>query len=188
MTIEAMKLALEALTRIWEDGLENFPESGHDAAITALRTAIEQAYKQEPVAWMHNSGHIQWRNPNWDQVMASGYTREKGWSPLYTTPPAAQPAQQEPVATKLETQQFNCFHVSAEDFQRLKALPVGTKLYTTPPAQEFVCSTGLCHYKAQRQPLTDEKINEIAAQGGYSRWVEFARAIEAAHGIGGKNT
>jgi hypothetical protein len=26
----------------------------------------------------------------------------------------------------------------------LKAVP----LYTTPPAQEFVCSTGLCHYKA----------------------------------------
>jgi hypothetical protein len=44
----------------------------------------------------------------------------------------AEPAPvQEPVATKLETQQFNCFHVSAEDFQRLKALPVGAKLYTT---------------------------------------------------------
>jgi hypothetical protein len=49
MTTEAMKQALEALTRIWEDGLENFPESGHDAAITALRTAIEQADEQE--AW-----------------------------------------------------------------------------------------------------------------------------------------
>ena len=43
-----------------------------------------------------------------------------------------QPAQQEPVATKLETQQFNCFHVSAEDFDKLKALPVGAKLYTRP--------------------------------------------------------
>ena len=45
------------------------------------------------------------------------------------------PVQQEPVATKLETQQFNCFHVSAEDFSKLAALPVGTKLYTSPPAQ-----------------------------------------------------
>jgi hypothetical protein len=30
-------------------------------------------------------------------------------------------------------------------------VPVGTKFYTTPPARpapEFVCSTGLCHYKA----------------------------------------
>jgi len=24
-------------------------------------------------------------------------------------------------------------------------------LYTTPPAQEFVCSTGLCHYKANKE-------------------------------------
>lgn len=39
-----------------------------------------------------------------------------------------------------------------------KEPPIGSKyavqpLYTTPPAapvQEFVCSTGLCHYKAQR--------------------------------------
>jgi hypothetical protein len=47
----------------------------------------------------------------------------------------AAPTVQEPVATKLKTEQFNCFHVSAEDFKNLKALPVGTKLYTTTPAQ-----------------------------------------------------
>jgi hypothetical protein len=47
---------------------------------------------------------------------------------------------QEPVATKLKTEQFNCFHVSAEDFKNLKALPVGTKLYTTPPAQPAPCT------------------------------------------------
>ena len=56
--IETLKLALEALTRIWEDGLENFPESGHDAAITALRTAIEQAEKQEPVAFIAPNGDL----------------------------------------------------------------------------------------------------------------------------------
>lgn len=37
---------------------------------------------------------------------------------------------QAPVATKLETKQFDCFHVSAEDAKRLQELPVGTKLYT----------------------------------------------------------
>ena len=37
----------------------------------------------------------------------------------------------------------------------------------------------------KREPLTDEQISEIAAQG-YSRWLEFARAIEAAHGITGE--
>jgi hypothetical protein len=67
------------------------------------------------------------------------------------TPAQPAPTVQEPVATKLETQQFNCFHVSAEDFQRLKALPVGAKLYTAAPTvQEPVqkrppnCGTGYC--------------------------------------------
>jgi hypothetical protein len=59
-------------------------------------------------------------------------------------------------------------------------VPHGTKLYTTPPAQEFVCSTGLCHY---RKPLTDEQISAIGSKIFPSTWntrhVEFARAIEA---------
>jgi len=44
----------------------------------------------QPVAWMHTSGHIQIFHPHWEQVAVDGYTREKGWTPLYTTPPAAQ--------------------------------------------------------------------------------------------------
>jgi hypothetical protein len=67
---------------------------------------------------------------------------------------------------------------------------------TTPPVQEFVCSTGLCHYKAQRQPLTDEEIRKFAdthlfyQPEGYevSGIFNLARAIEAAHGIKEKNT
>jgi hypothetical protein len=35
-------------------------------------------------------------------------------------------------------------------------VPIGTKLYTTPPPAEFVCSTGLCHYKAQPAPTVPE--------------------------------
>ncbi len=83
MSIEAMKQALEALTRIWEDGLENFPESGHDAAITALRTAIEQAEKQEPVAWLYWDS---WGTMKLSQIMPPPI----GAFPVYTTPPAAQ--------------------------------------------------------------------------------------------------
>jgi hypothetical protein len=39
---------------------------------------------------------------------------------------------------------------------------------TTPPAQEIVCSTGLCHYKAQRPwvGLTDEQKHEIELKAG----------------------
>jgi hypothetical protein len=39
------------------------------------------------------------------------------------------------------------------------AVTVGSKLYTTPPAapvQEFVCSTGLCHYKPAAPDLQAE--------------------------------
>jgi hypothetical protein len=46
MSIEAMKQALEALEKI--DGAMPFPVGR--SAITALRTAIEQAEKQKPVA------------------------------------------------------------------------------------------------------------------------------------------
>lgn len=38
----------------------------------------------------------------------------------------------EPVATKLETPQFQSFRVSLEDAKRLEALPTGTKLYLAP--------------------------------------------------------
>lgn len=52
------------------------------------------------------------------------------------------------------------------------ALPIGTKLYTAPPA---------------RKPLTDSEVFNLAADyyEGYGfKAAEFARAIERAHGIG----
>lgn len=60
-------------------------------------------------------------------------------------------------------------------------------LYTSPPAQEIVCSTGLCHY---RKPLTDEEIEtvwrSVQANDFHDCVKPFARAIEAAHGIKGE--
>jgi hypothetical protein len=98
---EAMKQALEALEterdKYMEWGDEDgAPEEVYDA-ITALRTAIEQAEKQEPVA----------------EVKENPYC---------------------PEGTSDELTEY---------------LPIGTKLYTTPPA-------------AQRQwvGLTDEQINQ----------------------------
>ena len=94
MSITAMKQALEALE---EAHPKPYNESviSHVEAITALRTAIEQAEKQEPVAWLYQDS---WGTLKLSQIM----------------PPP------------------------------IGAFPV----YTTPPAQEFVCSTGMCHYKA----------------------------------------
>ncbi len=72
--IEAAKQALEALymanTREW-------PENKIGAAINALSAAIEQAEKQEPVAWMDASETAL----SWENYL-------DGMKPLYTNPPA----------------------------------------------------------------------------------------------------
>ena len=145
MTIEALKKALEALEYI-DNNYMSLPKIGNKS-ITALRAAIEVAEKQEPVLW-------QWK----DSEMVSPFdkTNVEGWTPLYTTPSAAQPAPvQEPVAWcvlepwlsgKFEAQ--DCFSDVALDAN------VGwVPLYTTPPA-------------AQRQfvGLTDESVVSAAAR------------------------
>lgn len=69
-----------------------------------------------------------------------------------------------------------------------------TPLYTTPPAAypEFECPR--CgHCCAQRQPLTDEQIDDIwnrycdeMGEASINDAYDIARAIEAAHGITGE--
>jgi hypothetical protein len=86
--IEAMKQALEALEH-------NVGEYRVEGAANILRTAIEQAEKQEPVAWQvhpfdYGIGHedVYARTDRPEQVEM---WKRKGWTvqPLYTTPPAA---------------------------------------------------------------------------------------------------
>jgi hypothetical protein len=98
MSIEAMKLALEALintTDVFLDtegnhgALEQDAMDSNHTAITALRQAIEHAQKQEPYCW------------TWDEFVSGGKWRaEYGWKkperqvtnlqPLYTSPPQHQ--------------------------------------------------------------------------------------------------
>ena len=54
MSIEAMKQALEALEYV-DNNYMSLPKVGNEA-ITALRQAIAEAEKQEPVAWMNKHG------------------------------------------------------------------------------------------------------------------------------------
>jgi hypothetical protein len=83
MTIEAMKQALEALERY-----------EYAEARVALRQAIAESEKQEPVAWMYTSHYKgDERYITKYQFDLSTYKADKVW-PLYTTP---QP-KQEPVA------------------------------------------------------------------------------------------
>jgi len=67
--------------------------------------------------------------------------------------------------------------------------PPHTPLYTAPPAQEIVCSTGLCHYKpAAQRPwvgLTDEQFRYFASTPDYGTG-GLIRAIEAE--LKGSNT
>jgi hypothetical protein len=77
MNITAMKQALEAL----EYPGPSWPESRERAA-QALRTAIAEAEKQEPVAWL-STDSIGERYLCFDRPLDSDLVQ-----PLYTTPPA----------------------------------------------------------------------------------------------------
>ena len=74
MSIEAMKQALEALETL--DAGDTYKT--HNAA-SAIRQAIEQAEKQEPVAW-HEPGAYGNVTTYKDWALANG------WEPLYAAP------------------------------------------------------------------------------------------------------
>jgi hypothetical protein len=130
MSIEAMKQALDALERY-------APQHGNpddmSESITALRTAIKQTEKQEPVAWINGEGRIERHE--------SSFGRGETIRPLYTTPPAS------PVQEPRHIVQSNGRH------SHLLTHMMNSR--TTPPAaqqdlilaeREEVCRivTGLC--------------------------------------------
>jgi hypothetical protein len=243
--IEAMKQAADQLKiglaypgmRFYHDNIR--------AALTALRTAIAEAEKLEPVATVmtwHKNGDQHAELGDWELGL---FKLPDGEHTLYTASPAAQLEQkqdstcnktlraegkgyprtcmkcgkgpciadrvqpeqpeQEPVAwdgynlddmceafdrvIEEHHQRKNPFHdpVNKDAMIALRVLRGFVpymKLYTTPPA-------------AQRQPLTEEEIEAVwkvamfEDNGRHARldnqpFVHFARAIEAAHGIGGK--
>jgi hypothetical protein len=146
--VEAMKLALEALEMVKANADDWQQRTGKEIkgwmqpvnnSITALRQAIEQAQKQEPVAW------------------SCGCCNGSGWV-----------VRDPDIGTDQE-----CFVCEG----------TGKNIDTFPP---------------QRQPLTDEEIlilnNPNWDKGGEEQLIaapdeeiiEFARAIEAAHGIKGE--
>ena len=98
MNIEVMKLALEAL----ETPIHVQPFGLKQKAMSALNAAIAEAEKQEPVAWEDVLGAIArgWTHPEnaqkpMDVQLAVAIAKEI--QDMYTTPPAAQPAQRQPL-------------------------------------------------------------------------------------------
>jgi hypothetical protein len=219
MTIETMKLALKALE---EAHPKPYNESviSHVEAITAIRTAIERTEKQEPVAWVreHELPLAPGDAFSWVETLVHK-------TPLYTTPPAAQPAPaQQPVNQERESLRAAQGEAvmpligplldaweSCSETMRGEQPEVDKYLRkinramedATPPAAQREPAPGYCkHCKqytieeplpaAQRQPLTDEQITQICVDLWSGGWREtamrnFARAIEAAHGIKEKN-
>jgi len=100
MSIDAMKQALEALEMLakWEHPASNittksgriYPHHVAKNSATTLRLAIEQAEKQEPVAW-------QWLDSGTFRKSLPASAEPGAWRALYTDPPQRQPLTEEQV-------------------------------------------------------------------------------------------
>jgi hypothetical protein len=86
MSIEAMKQALEVLTDKGQLHPDDYKEKKNEA-ITALRTAIAEVEKQEPVHQWQQKHSPYWYDGYPDNTDGGGPYETRT---LYTTPPAAQ--------------------------------------------------------------------------------------------------
>ena len=122
-------------------------------------TTLPAAPVQVPVAgcacrWDHEDNRISTceRHQGWLEVIAEWADRAREAEAKLKA--AAQPA---PVAWRWKLGDSGWQLEDAEP-SAVQPKAVIEPLYTTPPAQEFVCSTGLCHY---RKPLTAREIELI---------------------------
>jgi hypothetical protein len=161
MNISAMKQALGALKNSHPYSNMDKDLNKHSEAITALRQAIEQAEKQEPVAWMYEWGgnkHLTFVDQRFIEKAHPHFNKS---TPLYTAPVHASDISQERVDE------------------------------TAKGKHEFECPRcGHCCQQRKWVGLTDEEIDgmdcvELKYIGtgeyvvnGKSIW-NFARAIEA---------
>jgi hypothetical protein len=179
MSIEAMRQAVDAL-----DEAANVLTSRMFAdAAAALREAIEQAAKQEPVAWLYvNADMPTNRQLEWAEAR-QGYAGNWLKYPLYVAPPAAQ----KPVAYKWKGELFTPNEIEmldVDDAAPLYAAPIESKqepvafrwkgdLFTNPvPLYEHPC---------QWVGLTNEEIEAVmqgSVEGERMLPYQFARAIE----------
>ena len=167
------------ITKTWFDGGKVVTQEIHESEV----------YKQEPVAWQYRDAKDDGTWSAWlgcDKRLAESTWREV--RPLYTTPPAAQQEHDaygyaKRLAVAIWEQHYKDVAPQWKPFDDLMGVLTQIDNMTA----------GLT---AQRQPLTDEKINELRQQYGitsdgrgikeFTKVRDFARAIESAHGITGE--
>ena len=157
MTKEALKLALEALE--CKDGWGSSVRVLKERAVTSLRTAMSSPKIKGDLMQRFYEGE-EAKSLISEAEEAITALREALYASLAEQPAqVAEPRKQEPVAWITKT----------GSVWKTKADETDTPLYTTPP---------------QRKPLTNEEIEVLLSE--YEQpyaWFQFARAIEAAHGI-----
>ena len=89
MSIDTMKQALDYIKATNKSSsFWLVPASELNKTVTALRLAIEQAERQEPVAWMENESFVDSDNL-WDVRVT--FNQDSNGIPLYLAPPQRQP-------------------------------------------------------------------------------------------------
>ncbi len=159
MSIEAIKAVV--------DLIEMGGVVGQEDIVKCLRSAIEQAERQEPVAWGVRNTRITESQPFMMLLHSTeGCQYPEMLVPLYTAPPQRQPS-----GSFVAWSNTLCNPLAPAEKQNLSAWEDGY-------------ASGI---KDQLQPLTEQEIDELArtmVKGERSvNWL--ARAIERAHGIGG---
>jgi hypothetical protein len=182
---KALRLAYEVLL------LANEGRAGWQFLIPEALAALKEVWEQpeqEPVAWAVFEGwnaHDLYLPQEYDEALKmAGYKGDHAEvKPLYTTPPAAQPAQQEPVAkVRVHTTGGNAglawSATAVNGYDSLPPLADETLLYAAAqPEFEFECPRcGHCCPQRQWVGLTKEDIVDCL---GEPYWDDVIRKAEA---------
>ena len=168
-----MQQALEALELLSQQPTDSALDYA-DNAITALREALAQP-EQEPVA--HTTGHCENHKQKGGCQL---HNLQCGWPDCDRKPITAPQPEQEPVAW--EDVLGAIARGWTHDDNKHKTMDVRLAVAIAKEIQDMVIAP------PHRKPLTDEKISDLWCKVSNTDFVtadthEFARAIEAAHGI-----
>ncbi len=192
MSREVLQMALAVLK-----GCLEHPDA--QDSIIAIEHELAQP-EQEPVGW-------QWLDTANFRKKIPPAGESECWNPVYKSPP--QPIPQDVPQIPQEHSSNEVYRVTSKDgstchfgnYATAKAAARGGKVETvklrdlrlvTEPCRtcvslaQAVMSDQTSHDTSppQRQPLTDDEI--VNLRNEHRHWYAFARAIEAAHGIGDK--